>query len=73
VKEAGRVNVVEEALDVKKDGRCNVTEADGGLGKVCQMCGAIHCRAVVPAAELERAKEVERVEIGHEMFGHDLF
>jgi hypothetical protein len=34
VKEAGWVKVVEEALDVEKDGRGDVAKVDGGLGQM---------------------------------------
>jgi hypothetical protein len=59
VEEVGRVDVVEEALYVKKYGRGDVTIGDSGLGKVSEVGSTINSRAVIPTAKLEGAEEGE--------------
>jgi hypothetical protein len=71
VEEVGRVDVVEEALYVKENSRGNEAEPYGRLGQMGKVGGAIHGRAVVTATKLQRAKKGDRVEVSHQMFGHN--
>ena len=73
MEKSGRVEVVEEALDVEEKGGGNMAMVDGRLGKVGKVCGTINCRAVVVAAELEGAEKLVHVEVIHEASYNNLF
>jgi hypothetical protein len=73
VDEASRAEVVKEALDVEEDCGGNTVRGNARVDEVVQVARAINCTAKVPAAKLERGKDVKSVEVGHDSFGDDLF
>jgi hypothetical protein len=73
VEKLDRVEVIEEALDVEKEGGGNMAMVDGRLGKVGEVCSTINHGVIVVATELEGAEKLVHVEVVHEALCNNLF